>query len=340
MKKTYILVLCAVVLIAVLLAWLNRRDQNSTHRPVGGQLTEAVEVGGSTKPNEEPAPAQPYPNSTAPDETNAVVGSKRENLLQQALEEKNRPLDFYGRVVDQDGRSLHGVQINMRLRHWNTVYLGSSIAVNLKTDDDGLFHATDAMGDVFDIESIIKEGYELEPNTRRGYSAKGGSETEPVLFKMWRSDIKEVLISGSKSFRVVPDGRAYYMNLHDGTINEAGEGDIKASIKYATEVIRGQAYDWSAQITVPHGGLLEETNTNSSMYVAPTTGYASEFRLDQQILGGQHGSIGTRRFFLKLKNGEQYGRMEIQMNAPYNSQVPGRIRIIYAINPSGARILR
>ena len=253
---------------------------------------------------------------------------------------KNIPLDFYGRVVDQDGNPLHGVRIDLRLRHWNTAYSGSSTTVNLETDTKGHFHAVDATGDAFDIESILKAGYELEPNTRRGYRAKGGSAAAPVEFKMWRSDIKEALISDSKSYRIVPDGRGYFIDLRNSTIGETGVGDIKASINYVTEVVHGQTYDWSAQITVPNGGLLEETNVNSSMYLAPTNGYKSKFQLTQQILGGQSGSIGTRRFFLKLKNGEQYGRMEIQMNAPYNSQVPGRIRISHAINPSGSRTLR
>jgi hypothetical protein len=41
-----------------------------------------------------------------------------------------------------------------------------------------------------------------------------------------------------------------------------------------------------------------------------------------------------------LKNGKVFGRMTIDLYAYYNAQVPGLVRIRYAINPSGSRVLR
>jgi len=76
------------------------------------------------------------------------------------------------------------------------------------------------------------------------------------------------------------------------------------------------------------------------MYLAPTDGYASAFQLQQQIKGGQYGETGDRLFYLKLKDGAEYGQMSIDLYAPYNDQIPGLIRLSYAINPSGSRILR
>ena len=76
------------------------------------------------------------------------------------------------------------------------------------------------------------------------------------------------------------------------------------------------------------------------MYQAPTDGYIPSFQLKQQIKGGQSGEIGDRLFYLKLKNGQEYGQMAIDLYAPWNSQIPGMIRLSYSINPSGSRILR
>ena len=45
-------------------------------------------------------------------------------------------------------------------------------------------------------------------------------------------------------------------------------------------------------------------------------------------------------FYLLLRNGREYGRMSINLFAPYGRLHPGLIRLSYAINPSGSRILR
>ena len=76
------------------------------------------------------------------------------------------------------------------------------------------------------------------------------------------------------------------------------------------------------------------------MYVAPTDGYIPSFGLQQQIKGGQSGEIGDRSFYLMLKNGQEYGKMNINLYAPYGNLHPGLIRLSYAINPTGSRILR
>jgi len=76
------------------------------------------------------------------------------------------------------------------------------------------------------------------------------------------------------------------------------------------------------------------------MYIAPTNGYVPQFHFNQQIKGGQRGSTGTRRFYVNLKNSTEYGRVTIQIFAPYNAETPGLVRIEYAVNPTGSPILR
>jgi hypothetical protein len=156
---------------------------------------------------------------------------------------------------------------------------------------------------------------------------------------MWSTNVHEQLITAQKSFRIVPDGRPYFINLTDGTIAESGAGDLKVWIKYTNQVVHGQLYDWSAEIDVVNGGLLGEP-LGSAMYEAPSVGYTPSFQSQQQIKGGQRGHIGSRQFYMMLNNGQIYGQMTIELYAPFNDQVPGLIRLSYAINPSGSRILR
>jgi len=155
---------------------------------------------------------------------------------------------------------------------------------------------------------------------------------------MWSTNIHEQLITGNKSFEIVPDGRPYFINLADDTISESEGGELKVWIQYTNQPVRGQIYDWSAEIDVINGGLLE--SDSYSMFSAPADGYVPSFVWKNQIKGGQRGSIGERRFYLKLKDGQEFGQMSIGLYAPFNNQTPGLIRLSYGINPSGSRILR
>jgi hypothetical protein len=278
-------------------------------------------------------------NQSKPGTLEPANAGKRLDLKRQALEEKNVPFAFFGRVVDQDSNGLANVSIKVRVRHWDIDSPGTSIPLERTTDDSGRFDIHDVTGDAFDIESIAKTNYELEP-TRLSYGAVQGSLTEPAIFKMWRMGSHETLLTGSKPFHIVPDGRPYFISFQDDTISEAGPGNLKLWVKYANKADADGKRDWSCEIDVVNGGLLEETDGANAMYVAPLEGYIPSFELHQQIRDGQSGSIGEKRFFVKFNNGQEYGRITIELIAPYNGNVPGLVRLQYSVNPSASRVLR
>lgn len=268
--------------------------------------------------------------------------SKGQAMQALLLLANKKPQDFYGKVIDQDGNPLVGVSVVGELVLNDGTYGGIQTQKhNATTDNGGLFEFTGLHGARFGI-ILSKPGYQNEWKNDAYQNPNGGqsSPADRAIYRMWSTNIHEQLVTGRKSFSIKPDGRSYVIDLAEGTIAESGDGDLKVSIKYATQVVRGQTYGWSCEIVPVGGGLLEEADLNKSMYVAPPEGYTPSFQLQQQIKGGQSGSIGTRRFYVKLKNGQEYGRITIEMDAPYNDQVPGRVRVQYALNPSGSRVLR
>jgi hypothetical protein len=264
--------------------------------------------------------------------------------LQRGLAKQNVPVKFYGQVTDQNGRPLSGAIVLSRVRHWSLTVeysnFGRPVYFKAETDSDGRFFIHGISGDVLGIESIKKDGYELEPS-RHGFNPSSGSLTNPVIFRMWPTDLHYQLITGHRSFHIVPDGRPYVVDLTKGTLAEQGAGDLKLWIKRPDVVEPGQDYDWSSEIdAINGGGLFEETNTTSSMYLAPQEGFAPKFRFHQQIIGNKSASTGTRRFYIKLNDGRAYGRVTIELIAPYNNRVPGMVHLDYTVNPSGSLILR
>jgi hypothetical protein len=284
--------------------------------------------------------------TTALSQTPPLTNDRQKtNIIRQYMESQNVPVDFIGKVIDQKGEPLFGAKIQVRVRHWDVVVPTAwgadtkEIQVESETDLGGRFELSGVTGDGFDIESIQKDGYEAEPGLRI-YNAIDGSLERPVIFKMWKTNIHEQLVTGDKRFHIVPDGRPYIIHLMKGTIAESGEGDLKVWVKRPDSIVFGQRYDWSCEVDVVNGGLLEEDNRYSSMFSAPGDGYVDIFQFKQEIGGGWGDSTGAKRFYVKLSNGREYGRISIELFAYYNDQIPGMIHLQYAINPSGSRILK
>jgi hypothetical protein len=331
----YILVLAFCVAL-LLWHWKNTKTENQSLKPTNQAFSTNTEIPNSQSTNQIPTPSVQISSNIVQSNSQSRIG-----MFKEALEQKNVPVAFYGQVIDQDSNALSGVKINVYVRHWELTgnALSRPIYLEKETDADGRFEINGETGDALDLESIQKDGYEAEPS-QRSYGAVGGSFENPIFFKMWSTNIHEQLITGEKKFQIVPDGRAYFINLTDGTIAESGEGDLKVWVQYTNQITRDQLYDWSSEIDVINGGLLEETDLNSAMYSAPADGYMPSFKLQQQIKGGQSGETGTHRFYATLKNGQEFGRITIDLYAPYNNQIPGLIHLSYVVNPSGSRVLR
>jgi hypothetical protein len=351
MRPKFLIYISFFALAALTIIWLFHRTVIS--KPTGTQSvveTQASVPATNAIPqidaalNTETVPQKPIPPISKEEITiasNKAVVS-RDAQLQQVVAAKNVPVNFYGKVVDQDNTPIPGVRVTMNVRH-SEYEVSSGIVstfpkADILTDPYGRFEWKGDSGDIIEVESITKEAYELEPNTKRDYAASSGGLESPVVFKMWNTNTHEQLITGDKNFQIVPDGRTYLIDLIKDTITESGNGDLKVWV--LEKALTDGAFEWSCEVDAVNGGLLEETDSYSSMFSAPSGDYVPSFQLRQQFKGDPRGESGERRFYLTLKNGTEFGRMAIEIYAPYNDHVPGLIRLQYAINPSGSRILR
>ena len=276
--------------------------------------------------------------------SSVAVDPRSPESVKKYIESQNVPVEFYGKVIDQGSNALAGADIKALVRHWTmpdpAVPLAGSKEIPLEqtSGSDGRFELTGATGDGFGI-GITKGGYEAEPS-HRSFGPVGSSHDDPVIFKMWSTNIHEHLVGGKKAFHIIPDGRLYFINLTDGTISESGAGDLKVWVK-RPEPITSRRYDWSCGMEAINGGILQESDKNAAMYEAPKDGYTTSFGYEESASANGWGdTTGEQRFYVKLNNGQEFGRLSIELEAYYNNQIPAMIRLSYAINPSGSRILR
>jgi len=77
------------------------------------------------------------------------------------------------------------------------------------------------------------------------------------------------------------------------------------------------------------------------MFTAPEAGYTNAFTHQEEANSSSWGFLtGDKRLYIRLRNGQMYGRIIANLYADYGGKQPAMIRISYAINPSGSRLLR
>jgi hypothetical protein len=186
---------------------------------------------------------------------------------------------------------------------------------------------------------LTKEGYEQRlPGAMHG--AQRTSYDNPAVLKLWNTNIPhQELVSGEKSSAIIPDGRRYRVDLTNGVIAEGEEGDLVVRIRCPTSVTPGERHAWSCELMAA-SGLLEE-NRDLDMWVAPESGYTnvSAYQQEAGVDGWSPGLYG-KRFYLRLRGGQIYGRITLHLTASPSRYEPAGIRLEYAVNPSGSRLLR
>jgi hypothetical protein len=277
--------------------------------------------------------------------------SFRANQVRIAVEQGNVPIDFFGKVVDQDGAPLAGVQINANVRAQVAVgesYITVFPKTNLASDADGFFEIQGMKGDALTLESLKKDGYEANASSSRVFNYGRGFSSDrnaPVILKMWKTGQHATLIKGEKFAKISTDGRHYAIDLINGTISEAqgAKGDLQVWIQRAGDAQPTGKYKWAVELKAFDGGILQETDTQfAEMTSAPGDGYTNGYASSHEPSDSTWTKWeADKMFYVQLNGGKTFGRVDLGVDsfADRNSGL-GELHIQYAVNPSGSKVLR
>ncbi len=350
MKSKYSLYALAILLVVwAIVSWL--RPLNSS--PPSGALREDESVHETNTIIENTAvPAETESSDTAQGTEPRRVSpwaaaqnepEKRQQMFDQMIGQKNVPVHFYGKAVDQDGNPLSEVKIMLAVRQW---YVQSYVGWNAEgkmlrfertTGADGKFELRDVKGDAVDIQAIEKQGYQLSPKAERSYGAVT-DPSSPVIFKMWKQGPQKPLVTGQKVFGIIPDGRVYTLDLLQGKKVEGDQtdGDLRVRIIRQADAKPRSKYQWSFSVEAIRGGLLQ--TEDEFMYLAPESGYESKISMELMPSDTNWTSLVKRQLFLRSRAGRVYGRLQVEVHAIYNDK--SACEVNYAVNPDGSRNLQ
>ena len=129
------------------------------------------------------------------------------------------PINFYGKVVDENDQPVVGAIITLR---WTDLSPDGSSSEDILSDSSGRFSLTGKQGKRLVIDNIEKDGYHLS-KTQNDFSYVYAAFFEdifheaepdkPVMFRMIRRGIIEPLIYRDTLYLLKPDGTAHYLDF-------------------------------------------------------------------------------------------------------------------------------
>lgn len=293
-------------------------------------------------------PAAPTPGR---DEDRLLKQAERAKAINAIIESGNVPINFWGKVVDQEGNPVSGVAIrySYSTEHGNLLGVAWSASKVHKgstaSNETGVFSIQRLRGSVLSIESLQKEGYSYNPRRANTYDYYGSNaagkfkpeSNNPVLFVMTNKATAEPLVSFGgdfgKTMRLPGDGAPVRWSVWKGQIDPNGELQVTFTREPAVLARVGQPATWSAKVEIVGGGIIE-ASPDELLYRAPEEGYVSvlDYPKSEQKRG-----VGHRDFYIKTAD-EKFGRIQLELY-PGDDGPTARCLIKSSLNPNGSRNL-
>jgi hypothetical protein len=254
-------------------------------------------------------------------------------MKERANEEWRTPIEFYGKVVDENERPISGATVVFGI---NDLSSEGYSELKKESDVEGLFSLAGAEGKHTSVR-VFMNGYYASASNRTSFTYAGDNQNfvpiahQPVVFHLRKAGPAEPLITMKRSFRIPRDGTPVEIDLIQGKSVPGGSGHLRVACWTEDKGKKsGEKYDWRCHISIPGGGL--QISTNEFAFRAPDDGYQQVSEINMPATAAQWSSDVEVSFFVKLP-GSKFGRMTFAMIAGGDHFC----LIESALNPSGSR---
>jgi hypothetical protein len=339
MRKS-IWITCVVVLAVCLLLLFKTTHHQNTASP---EQSEAV-TNQPSQPLEQPKAVENQQASNTSRTTavppvvvaQAVVPGESNAVNPQLLTDWQAPIEFYGKVIDENSNPVSSVNIHFR---WMELPAKDGARTSdAQSDTEGLFSLHGKRGRSLTVW-FGKDGY---------YSSQGGQKTflyalgpdilspdpqNPVVFHLRKQGKPESLVTLNNSYRIPRDGTPVSVDLATGANTTGTSGNFVVQCWTNDQGKKsGEKYDWRCLITIPGGGVVP--TDEEFAFLAPENGYALTNEIAMPADRTNWTSQVDLKFFYRLADG-RYGRMTFSMIAGGQHFC----LIDSVLNPTGSRNL-
>ena len=346
-KNLWIIAVLVVVVFAVLVLHKPKIETPLQPKPMASATQPSnseVRVASNNSVANQPHAAIASSQNNAPTPSESDIEAKyRQGLISkdEVMAEINRlqfkqPRSFYGKVIDQNGQPIAGVDVTGSIEILNDAGDGlQTQTFATQSDSEGLFDFTGKTG--APIKFIVKkEGY-LMGQRGEGYQGPPSEKTTPnnrAILTMWKPHGAELLVGSSIDAKIPHDGTPTFFDIATG--KESSSGDLQVVLsRFPLQIGPGlvHPYDWQCKVEILRGGLLSEND--SYPYWAPEGGYQPSFEFEISSNSVPWRNQLEQSFYIKTPQG-QYGRMQFSI---YSATTPATVQMNFTINPSGSQNL-
>jgi hypothetical protein len=240
------------------------------------------------------------------------------------------PISFYGVVVDQNGKPVPDVTVNLE---WNDTSLSGTSQREVKTDSQGKFSLTRVKGKVLGI-SLKKSSYSRFTNQEMIFEFADATSSmyyrpnsnAPVVFKLFKHGPKTYGLL-ERVFKIEMN-HAKDTNLFDifpPTVRDIGPVVVYCHTNAADPNTRRMS--WTASIRIEGAKIIEAADEFATL--APETGYAEMLTVTQDT-DDPWTDVFEKTVYFKSDAKPLYGKLWVRF------KVDGSlIRFRYLVNPKG-----
>jgi hypothetical protein len=246
------------------------------------------------------------------------------------------PINFYGKVVDQDDHPVSSARIKFS---WTDLSNNGSSQSETSSDAQGNFTLENQKGRVL-LVTVAKPGYYTAKQENQDAFDYAGfwektyyqpDSQKPVTFHLRKKGATENLLAGRLETRVPSGGAETPIALSRNQADSWARLEVKAWTN--TDKYPPRQFDWRVILAVP-GGEIQPCN-DEFPFTAPENNYTPsiDVNMPSAAENWKHGI--DQQFYIRYTNPVRYGRIRFQMDGASQN-----VSVAYWLNPaSGSRNL-
>jgi hypothetical protein len=253
----------------------------------------------------------------------------------------SHPIEFYGKVVDQDENPVHGADVHFSWAKPPPHEYGNKAATQSGTD--GRFELKNAVGRTLTVR-VAKNGYYFPDGQRIGFNYAPEEENfkadpnNPVIFRLRKKGPGVAVITSQYGVNshlgisAPDDGTPVWVDFFERKIGSSGQLQVSKLTPPRSPDGVPSVKEWRLTLSIPDGGFVEVVDDEFPFY-PPETGYQPVLDFHYPTDRKDWVNRVNGQYYIAFGNPRRYGRIK------FETAVTRGIRLEYVVNPDGSPYL-